>query len=227
MKTRARLMLAATALLSAGLAHAATSSARVTVVGPQAVPFAFSAPIFRWENLSTPGLLITSVEFYGGAPIDFVFGEGSAAPYDITNPAGGTRTILRGSESLIDENVGCTNGISYGLTSFSPGDSFEFTVDPEGGGCGTAVVDYRPFLRSGDVTAAVTFSNGRTLLGNVWAEELVDPQGADVAENQRFVLNLSQTAVPEPASWAMLIAGFGFTGATLRRRRLANRIVSA
>ena len=34
-------------------------------------------------------------------------------------------------------------------------------------------------------------------------------------------------AVPEPASWAMLIAGFGLTGATLRRRRLALRRVAA
>ncbi|WP_372917730.1 PEPxxWA-CTERM sorting domain-containing protein, partial [Sandarakinorhabdus sp.] len=25
--------------------------------------------------------------------------------------------------------------------------------------------------------------------------------------------------VPEPASWAMLIAGFGLTGAAMRRRR--------
>jgi hypothetical protein len=29
------------------------------------------------------------------------------------------------------------------------------------------------------------------------------------------------TAVPEPASWAMLIAGFGLTGAVMRRRRMA------
>ena len=29
------------------------------------------------------------------------------------------------------------------------------------------------------------------------------------------------TNVPEPASWAMLIAGFGLTGAMLRRRRHA------
>jgi hypothetical protein len=27
-------------------------------------------------------------------------------------------------------------------------------------------------------------------------------------------------AVPEPASWAMLIAGFGLTGAAMRRRRV-------
>ncbi len=34
------------------------------------------------------------------------------------------------------------------------------------------------------------------------------------------VTNWSMSAVPEPASWAMLIAGFGLTGATLRRRRM-------
>ena len=32
-------------------------------------------------------------------------------------------------------------------------------------------------------------------------------------------LNFTLTAVPEPASWALLIAGFGLTGAVLRRRR--------
>jgi hypothetical protein len=37
------------------------------------------------------------------------------------------------------------------------------------------------------------------------------------------VLNASMGApgVPEPASWAMLIAGFGLTGAAMRRRRVA------
>jgi opacity protein-like surface antigen len=32
---------------------------------------------------------------------------------------------------------------------------------------------------------------------------------------------VSLTAVPEPASWALLIAGFGLTGAAIRRRRAA------
>ena len=31
--------------------------------------------------------------------------------------------------------------------------------------------------------------------------------------------NASLDVVPEPATWAMLLAGFGFTGAALRRRR--------
>nr|WP_197042065.1 esterase-like activity of phytase family protein [Sandarakinorhabdus oryzae] len=44
--------------------------------------------------------------------------------------------------------------------------------------------------------------------------------GADAA-----LFDSALFGVPEPASWAMLIAGFGLTGAVLRRRRLA--IVSA
>ena len=41
------------------------------------------------------------------------------------------------------------------------------------------------------------------------------PCGTEVAEN--FVKSTGGT-VPEPASWAMLVAGFGLVGATMRRR---------
>ena len=40
-------------------------------------------------------------------------------------------------------------------------------------------------------------------------------------DNMLGLDNVSVTAVPEPASWAMLIAGFGLTGAAMRRRRSA------
>ena len=42
-------------------------------------------------------------------------------------------------------------------------------------------------------------------------------------DGDRENFSMSQAAVapvPEPASWAMMIAGFGFAGATLRRRKL-------
>ncbi|WP_164156602.1 PEPxxWA-CTERM sorting domain-containing protein [Sandarakinorhabdus rubra] len=35
-----------------------------------------------------------------------------------------------------------------------------------------------------------------------------------------LTVNLASTAVPEPQSWALLIAGFGLVGAVARRRRL-------
>ena len=34
-----------------------------------------------------------------------------------------------------------------------------------------------------------------------------------------YVDNIKLTAVPEPATWAMMILGFGYMGALLRRRR--------
>jgi hypothetical protein len=39
------------------------------------------------------------------------------------------------------------------------------------------------------------------------------------------LLNDRPNTVPEPAAWAMLIMGFGLTGAAMRRRR-AHQIVS-
>lgn len=45
---------------------------------------------------------------------------------------------------------------------------------------------------------------------------------SQVANGNDFgVDNISLTAVPEPASWALMIMGFGSAGAMLRRRRLA------
>lgn len=41
--------------------------------------------------------------------------------------------------------------------------------------------------------------------------------------NFRFTTGPAITAVPEPASWALMLVGFGLTGATLRRRRIAAR----
>lgn len=46
---------------------------------------------------------------------------------------------------------------------------------------------------------------------------IVDKQGA--YSNDSTGVTFTMTRVPEPASWAMLLAGFGLTGAALRRRR--------
>ena len=43
---------------------------------------------------------------------------------------------------------------------------------------------------------------------------------------QPFTLTFNAVAVPEPASWAMMIAGFGFVGAVARRRRRVSVLCS-
>jgi hypothetical protein len=44
------------------------------------------------------------------------------------------------------------------------------------------------------------------------------PGGSQLASQLKL---LALPAIPEPATWAMLIAGFGLTGAAMRRRRAA------
>jgi hypothetical protein len=66
--------------------------------------------------------------------------------------------------------------------------------------------------------ATMDFSNTATI-------GIAAPQGGSFTSSSGEFLGFAQTpstgVVPEPASWAMLIAGFGLIGATLRRRRAA------
>jgi len=87
-------------------------------------------------------------------------------------------------------------------------------------GGGLSIIDYEDFspflvadgpqLYSGTVQAPV-FGTGTF--------QLTEYQGAG-----RYTLTIadaSPAAVPEPASWAVMLAGFGATGAAIRRRRRA------
>lgn len=213
------LALAGSALALTMPASAGTMKLDVTVTSTAGN--LFSAPIFTFTNLSDPGVDVTRVSVNGGPPWDYVWIGPVGTPYEILDPAGGTRTITTGEESATDPNNGCTASIGYSLTSFNPGDLFRFSADPESGGCGSAVIDIRSFLNADQIGIGVTFADGTALSGSDWTMELIDPQGSPSADgNQRYRLTLSAvtSAVPEPAGWAMMIAGFAAVGAGLRRR---------
>jgi hypothetical protein len=74
-------------------------------------------------------------------------------------------------------------------------------------GCTTVANSFCAFVLEFDSGVARTAAQG-TPDGSAW-------QTFNITDN-----NL-QPAVPEPASWAMLITGFGLAGAILRRRRAA------
>jgi len=48
----------------------------------------------------------------------------------------------------------------------------------------------------------------------------------NVGDNALGLDDVSISAVPEPASWAMLIGGFGLTGAAMRRRRRVTAVLA-
>lgn len=206
------------ACLASSHAGAATRAIDATVTSDGGT---FSAPIFTFLNTSNAGIRITDAGFAGGAPWDFIYVGSPGTLYEILDPAGGARTLTLGQESPVDTNDGCTPGIGYSLTSFDPGDAFRFSADPETPGCGSAVIDVRPFLVAGQISVTAAFSDGTTLTGSSWNLELIDADGdPNSAGNQRYRLQLSSmsAAIPEPASWTLLIGGFGLVGGAMRRR---------
>jgi hypothetical protein len=56
-----------------------------------------------------------------------------------------------------------------------------------------------------------------------------NPAGSGFGRFGTFIgiIGINVNAVPEPATWAMMIAGFGFVGGAMRRRRTTVRIVTA
>jgi hypothetical protein len=216
--------LAAAVIGLAGVAGGASASVwklDVTVDGHLSPDFSF--PYFTFTNLSSGGAQISQLGVSNGPPWDWI------DTVTMIMPAGGSRTLLQGEERAnSNPDNGCTAGITYGLTGFDPGEAFGFAADPEGPGCGSAVIDVRPgFLANDQLTVSVAFDGGPTLSGSDWTLELIDPNGSPTAgSNQRYRLTL-QAGVPEPATWALMILGFGATGAALRRRVSALQAASS
>ena len=86
-------------------------------------------------------------------------------------------------------------------------------------------------VASGDYFAAFEVRPGDTLVGGMSFSNTPNPLSAYAFSSQEtyFASQLDfgvrvlrdVGGVPEPASWALLIAGFGLTGAAMRRRRNA------
>jgi hypothetical protein len=80
-------------------------------------------------------------------------------------------------------------------------------------------------IASYDLEALAPIRSGGT--NNFFLFRGIDGQGTGIKSftmQGAFVIaagSFTNAAVPEPASWAMLIAGFGLTGAAMRRRRAA------
>lgn len=115
---------------------------------------------------------------------------------------GSSSGVLAGGDATY---TATTSACSPGSLTLTPGQSVLVVVGLQ-----------LPVNRGGFADASHTFT---TRLGDNLAPEQqnVITSSLQSAISQGAIV----TGVPEPASWAMLIAGFGLTGAAMRRRRLA------
>jgi hypothetical protein len=71
---------------------------------------------------------------------------------------------------------------------------------------------------SGYTTLNLGSSSGNRI-ANFIGVSSVTFRGTNNNQLDNIVVNANTTAAPEPASWAMMVAGFGLVGAAVRRRR--------
>lgn len=69
----------------------------------------------------------------------------------------------------------------------------------------------------GDNTAAILVGNGGRTIWNGFLNDTLD--SSKLYSSQLSYLTGVTSAVPEPATWALMITGFGLAGSALRRRR--------
>jgi hypothetical protein len=114
--------------------------------------------------------------------------------YDVVNPDGSSN------------NVG-TQGFLINFDGFNAGDAFRFAADFDVAGGGNA--NYRSILEG--ATIGVTFANGAT--------SNLTLSGFNANTNSYTFAGENVSAVPEPATWGMMLLGFGALGGTMRYRR--------
>ena len=172
----------------------------------------------NFAPFTTPGVYLTSVTL--------TYSAGFSASFNVVNSnSGGVAsrqiTLDRGISSAITGNgfsLSDSDTISKTFAVARGGSRNFGNYNPVNSQTATILSGFAPFT-SGPVVFAFTSNNiqdisGTPNLGSTVAN--LSPGGVAAGE-----FTLTYTAVPEPASWMMMIVGFGLVGFGARRRTLA------
>ncbi|WP_277978683.1 PEPxxWA-CTERM sorting domain-containing protein [Sphingomonas phyllosphaerae] len=157
------------------------------------------------SNFGTPGLSV-AITGAGSSDVTFRSGPSSDFGYFQVSASGAGSTTFDPASFVSDRRV-YFNGFDNG-----------FYGDPAGTAFTNLPVNVRPIPASG---ACRLGSDG----------PLPPFNDDDMCGTVRYTLTYDYTpfgaAVPEPATWAMMVLGFGLAGAAIRRRRAAGAPATA
>ena len=139
-------------------------------------------------------------------------------------PSGTSFDFFPGNGGFVDLD-GSTNtaGTLQTLTSFAPG---KYTLTFALGGNDRGDVDKTTTISLGDFSTSITLASGAALASHTFTFTTTGgtlsfadlPGGNQNIGNILDNVNLA-TAVPEPATWAVMMLGFGGLGAAMRNKR--------
>jgi hypothetical protein len=140
-----------------------------------------------------------------------VIRSGSGAWGGTTTPAGNYYGMLQGAQVLSQTVVATSNGtlaLSWiDANRTNNGGAHSYTVSVNGNVLGTYTSGFGGF-----VAKSATFGG---LSGQSYT---IAFNGIVAGDTTSFIDNATLAVVPEPATWAMLFAGFGLVGFAMRRR---------
>lgn len=157
----------------------------------------------------------------------------NSAPFASKSLTAGTFGSIIIPDDRLVLHPGVTDNISVAVTFFAPATG-EYRIDtlfsiqdisPSGvgiseffnpAGNGFSDVFLTPVTSLDALTPSYTNSSVRFLLAGEALGYLIDRQGE--FRNDATGVKFTVTSVPEPASWALMIAGFGIVGVAARRR---------
>lgn len=163
--------------------------------------------------MSTLDLFRYSSDIYGVAP-----GTGPVLDWSVATP----ETIAAGGEPYFSIDGGKTQ--LFGNSAFSSGDyngdGGQASHWQAPGTCDNLLGIMNPYL-CGGTSSIITGLDLAAFDAMGWNLSF------DVLANPNYSLSTQQiaaAAVPEPATWAMMIVGFGMAGGALRRRRATTKV---
>ncbi|HEX3886584.1 MAG TPA: PEPxxWA-CTERM sorting domain-containing protein [Phenylobacterium sp.] len=207
------------ALAASLVGHAAQAT---VVVGSTAV----ASPIAATGFETLPSSLAAGTPYVdGGVSVQYISsnpddGIQNGVPYALSNPDGTAWWGMIQNQGYTDATLvggGTFNSFS-GLfgSEFQDGDlHVEFLL----GGVEVATVDAGPLSTTGQTVSFSNFTADEVRFASPLSGTF---GGADELGADDLAFGVDQMGgVPEPATWALMILGFGGAGALLRRRRLA------
>jgi hypothetical protein len=210
------------AVLNPGVTYTANSQAEAVGANFQGVQrrYSYGNAGATWESASKGSF---------GANWGFA-SEGSGGGY-VANDAlrpNWSYTFTLDAPGTFTYNFRVAHELVKGISTFGVNGFFlETSLGPQDYNAGYILDDVDPFFEGGGAIGFGAGTHTVTLFNIQRVSSGINPREAFGVQSFNWEILPGVTAVPEPASWAMLIAGFGLTGVSMRRRQAQLRRVTA
>ena len=210
------------AVLNPGVTYTANSQAEAVGANIQGVQrrYSYGNAGATWESASKGSF---------GAQWGFA-AEGSGGGYlanDALKP-NWSYTFTLDAPGTFTYNYRIAHELVKGISTFGVNGFFLGTsLSGQSYNAGYLLDDIDPFFEGGGSIGFGAGTHTVTLFNIQWVSHGSSTREAFGLQSFNWEITPGVTAVPEPASWAMLIAGFGLTGVTMRRRQAQLRRVTA